>query len=48
MTIIYFADGTKVAPADNANRIADLEAWLPGCEVGGPAAGPLNPLIYGA
>lgn len=46
MTIIYFADGTKVGPADNANRQNDLQAWLPGLAPGEPAASPLNPLVY--
>lgn len=46
MTIIYYADGTKVGPADNQNRKNDLDAWIPGgipCEL---AASPLNPLLY--
>ncbi len=46
MTIIYFADGTKVAPADNANRKADLDAWIPGGVPGELAASELNPLLY--
>jgi len=28
MTIIYFADKTKVLAPDNPNRKADLETWL--------------------
>lgn len=46
MTIIYFADGTRIAPADNDNRQADLETWLPGQQPGELAASPLNPLLY--
>ena len=46
MTVIYFADGTIVGPADNANRVADLETWLPGLRPGEPAASPLNPVLY--
>lgn len=46
MTIIYYADGTKVAPADNKNRQADLDAWIPGGIPGELAASPLNPLLY--
>lgn len=46
MTIIYYADGTLVGPVDNQNRQNDLDAWLPGCVPGGPAASPINPLLY--
>lgn len=46
MTIIYYEDGARVAPVDNANRKADLDAWLPGCEPGGPAASAINPVLY--
>ena len=45
MTIIYFPDGTRVAETDNANRVADLEAWLPGLQPGDLAASELNPLV---
>jgi ectoine hydroxylase-related dioxygenase (phytanoyl-CoA dioxygenase family) len=48
MTIIYFADGTRVGKVDNANRQADLDRWLPGCIPGGPADSPLNPVVYRA
>jgi ectoine hydroxylase-related dioxygenase (phytanoyl-CoA dioxygenase family) len=48
MTIIYFADGTRVGAADNTNRQADLTTWLPGCQPGGMAASELNPLVYPA
>lgn len=46
LTVIYFADGTKVAEPANEFRRADMEVFLPGCRPGGEAAGPLNPLLY--
>jgi ectoine hydroxylase-related dioxygenase (phytanoyl-CoA dioxygenase family) len=46
MTIIYFADGARVGPADNPSRESDLRAWLPGLQPGDPAATELNPLLY--
>jgi ectoine hydroxylase-related dioxygenase (phytanoyl-CoA dioxygenase family) len=46
MTIIYYEDGTLVAPADNKNRQADLDRWIPGGVLGEPAASKLNPLVY--
>jgi len=46
MTIIFFADGTRVGPVDNANRAADLETWLPGLKPGDLAASPLNPVLF--
>ena len=48
MTVIYFADGTKVTPLDHPNRRLDRDMWLPGCEVGEPAASRLNPVLYPA
>jgi ectoine hydroxylase-related dioxygenase (phytanoyl-CoA dioxygenase family) len=48
MTIIYFADGTRTGAVDNANRAADLAAWLPGVKPGELAASPLNPVLYSA
>ncbi|MEL6271673.1 MAG: phytanoyl-CoA dioxygenase family protein, partial [Chloroflexota bacterium] len=45
MTIIYYADGTKVAPLDNKNRINDRDTWLPGLDEGQLAATELNPVI---
>lgn len=46
MTIIYYADGTRIGAVDNQNRQNDLDAWLPGCVPGGAAASPINPLLY--
>lgn len=48
MTIIYYADGTKVAEPDSNARKSDLQAWLPGCRPGELAVSPLNPLVYAA
>lgn len=46
MTVIYFADGVKVAEPDSNARIRDLEAWLPGLKPGDTADSRLNPLVY--
>jgi ectoine hydroxylase-related dioxygenase (phytanoyl-CoA dioxygenase family) len=45
MTIIYFADGTRVLPLEHRNRRFDRDMWLPGCEPGELAASPLNPVL---
>jgi ectoine hydroxylase-related dioxygenase (phytanoyl-CoA dioxygenase family) len=45
MTVIYFADGTTVGPLDSPARRFDQKIWLPGCELGGPAASPINPVL---
>ncbi|MBS1792574.1 MAG: phytanoyl-CoA dioxygenase family protein [Acidobacteria bacterium] len=45
MTIIYFADGARVAPPQSAHQQADLDAWLGGREPGEPADGELNPIL---
>jgi ectoine hydroxylase-related dioxygenase (phytanoyl-CoA dioxygenase family) len=47
MTIIWFADGTRVTVPDNPNRARDLERWLPGLKPGDVAASKLNPLAFG-
>lgn len=46
MTIIYFADGTRVTKPDHKNREDDLRAWFPGVAPGELAASELNPLLY--
>ncbi|WP_241242875.1 hypothetical protein [Paenibacillus whitsoniae] len=46
MTVIYFADGTKVAEPDSRARENDLNSWLPGLKPGDLAASPQNPLLY--
>ena len=45
MTIIYYADGTRIS-AIHAGNEADLKRWLPGLQAGNLAASPLNPLLY--
>ena len=45
MTIIYFADGVRVGPADSSYRQNDLQNWLPGLAPGDLAASELNPLV---
>ena len=46
MTVIYYADGTKIGQVDNINRQNDLDTWLPGLKQGDLAASSLNPLVY--
>ena len=46
MTILYYADGTKICEPDNQGRKNDLATWLPGCTVGGPAVSDINPVLY--
>ncbi|MFE5321796.1 phytanoyl-CoA dioxygenase family protein [Paenibacillus sp. NPDC056579] len=46
MTIIYYADGTRVAEPDSYARKTDLRNWLPGVQPGELAASPLNPIVY--
>ena len=46
MTVIYYADGTRVGPLDHPNRRIDRDLWLNGCEPGELAAGALNPVLY--
>jgi hypothetical protein len=46
MTIIYYADGTRVGPLDHPNRRFDRDVWLAGCEPGELAAGPKNPVLW--
>ncbi len=46
MTVIYFADGTRVGATDSEPRRTDLERWMPGLQPGELAASPLNPLLY--
>jgi hypothetical protein len=48
MTIIYFADGTRVGPLDHPSRRFDRDVWLRGCEPGEAAAGAWNPVLYSA
>ena len=46
MTVIYYADGTRIREPRNKNQIADLERWFPGQKAGEPAASELNPLLF--
>lgn len=46
MTIIYFADGTRLLEPDSNARRRDMERWFPGLGPGDLAAGPLSPLVY--
>jgi len=48
MTVIYFADGTRVLEPDNPGRRFDLRFWLPGLAPGDLAASPDNPVLYSA
>lgn len=48
MTVIYFADGTRVGGSDDPTRAFDLAAWLPGLGEGDLAASAINPLLYDA
>lgn len=45
MTIIYYADKTKVLQPDNTYREADLTTWLGGAKPGEDAKSELNPLV---
>lgn len=45
MTVIYFADGSRITePTDEFQR-ADLNAWFPGQKPGEVAGSPLNPVL---
>lgn len=46
MTVIWFADGTRVLAPDNPSRHRDLARWLNGICPGELAAGPLNPVVF--
>jgi hypothetical protein len=46
MTVIYYAEGARVGPADHPIRAHDLRTWLHPCQPGEPAAGELNPLLW--
>jgi ectoine hydroxylase-related dioxygenase (phytanoyl-CoA dioxygenase family) len=45
LTVIYFADGTRVAEPANENQRVDLSVFLPGLKPGDLAASELNPLV---
>lgn len=46
MTVIYYADGTRIMEPDNKHREVDMEVFHPGAKPGEPAATHLNPLLY--
>ncbi len=46
MTVIYYADGAKVGPADHPIQKFDLKVWLPGRRPGDLAASEINPVLY--
>jgi ectoine hydroxylase-related dioxygenase (phytanoyl-CoA dioxygenase family) len=46
MTVIYLADGIRIAEPDSNARKNDLSSWFPGLKAGDLAASPLNPLVY--
>ncbi|MBB6735638.1 phytanoyl-CoA dioxygenase family protein [Cohnella zeiphila] len=46
MTVIYIADGLRIAEPDSNARRNDLKGWFPGLNPGDLAASPLNPLVY--
>ncbi len=46
MTIIYYADGTRVSGPKNVFQEADRTSWLMGAKPGEVAQSDLNPLVY--
>ncbi len=46
MTIIYYADGTRLMHPDNEHRAVDMKVFLPGQSPGEPAASSLNPILF--
>ena len=48
LTIIYFAEGTRVAEPANPNQRVDMEVFIPGAKPGDLAASELNPVVYTA
>ncbi len=48
ITVIYFADGTRLLEPDNPHRPADLARWFPDQRPGEIAGGRLTPLLYNA
>jgi ectoine hydroxylase-related dioxygenase (phytanoyl-CoA dioxygenase family) len=46
MTMIYFADGTRLAKPRSQAQISDHASWMPGAQIGQPVATALNPLVW--
>jgi ectoine hydroxylase-related dioxygenase (phytanoyl-CoA dioxygenase family) len=48
MTVIYMADGIRLAAPRNRNQENDWHGWMPGAVIGEPVATPLNPVLWSA
>jgi ectoine hydroxylase-related dioxygenase (phytanoyl-CoA dioxygenase family) len=46
MTVIYYAADARVGAVDQPHRRVDHRTWLGSMPEGGPAAGPLNPVLW--
>ncbi|WP_127585948.1 phytanoyl-CoA dioxygenase family protein [Paenibacillus koleovorans] len=46
MTIIFFADDSRLLEPDSNARKNDLASWFPGLQPGDLAAGPLHPILF--
>ncbi len=46
MTVIYLDGDATVAEPRSSFQVNDLANWMPGCVPGGPAASPLNPVLW--
>ena len=46
LTVIYYANGTRVAKPSNPNQQTDLEVFLPGARPGDEARSELNPVLF--
>ena len=46
ITIIYYADGTRILEPDNEHRKVDMDVFHPGQKPGDIAASELNPLLH--
>jgi ectoine hydroxylase-related dioxygenase (phytanoyl-CoA dioxygenase family) len=48
MTVIYYADGTRIMEPGYEHRRVDMQAFHPGLKAGDLAASEMNPLLYEA
>jgi ectoine hydroxylase-related dioxygenase (phytanoyl-CoA dioxygenase family) len=46
LTMIYYADGTRIKDPDNEFQTTDMKVFHPGMKPGDPAASPLNPIVF--
>lgn len=46
LTVIYFANGTRVAQPANDNQKVDMQVFIPGAMPGDEATSDLNPVLY--